>query len=120
MIDEKQLDEWEESTNAASSGPWANPDWFVVDGENEHLFECEQRGDQWLSTAKRKEDAWFLCTAREAMPLLIREVRRLRKLVLRLLEVPEIDNDLYWESHDRSIVEAVENEPVVFEPGEGD
>lgn len=79
MVTEEQLAEWERLTEAATEGPWdvmTREQWeegfpFCADGTNPYTFPVDIDAP----------DAAFIAAAREAVPALVAEVRRLRALL---------------------------------------
>lgn len=80
MISEKQLVEWERLANEATDGPWVygenNCD--VYDVYSEHDPEDVDAVCSDMLFPNSKNDAAFIAAAREAVPRLIAEVRRLQ------------------------------------------
>lgn len=82
---ELDLDAIEERAASATEAPWQTYDAYnslgVEDVESERMLFIENRG---VTTAYHAPDAVFIAHAREDVPLLIAEVRRLRATIDRL------------------------------------
>lgn len=73
-----ELDRWEALANAATPGPWVLVDRDILGGYEVHA------PDDWTVfgyNGPERTDAAFIAAARDAVPALIAEVRRLRGLV---------------------------------------
>ena len=83
MLDEKRLSEIEARANAATPGPW-----FPAGNANGYWVECGEKGEdgernQWIANIDsavkhERPDAAFIADARQDIPELLAEVRRLR------------------------------------------
>lgn len=86
VLSEDRLAEIEERLGRATPGPWACKDrlggggCFVFSEETFHVVAVEEDDDPAVSVPLGRGDAAFIAGAREDVPLLLAEVRRLRAL----------------------------------------
>lgn len=86
VLSEERLREIEERLGRATPGPWACKDrlggggCFVFSEETFHVVALEEDEDPTVSVPLGRADAAFIAGAREDVPLLLAEVRRLRAL----------------------------------------
>jgi hypothetical protein len=109
-LTEQQLTDIETRANAATAGPWCTDSWEIYQGTE------YQPGAEWIGETCRagemddsRADAEFVAAAREDVPALLAEVRRLRAELdeaaedvswLRCLEAAGVDN---WDGYDEAI-----------------
>lgn len=86
-LDEKELARMSEGAARATPGPWAykhrlgGRGCFVFSEDNFHVVAEGDDLDAGITGALRREDAEFIAAAREDVPLLVAEVRRLRAIL---------------------------------------
>lgn len=86
LLTEAKLAEIEERLGRTTPGPWACRDrlggggCFVFSEETFHVVAMEEDDEPALSAPLGRGDAAFIAAAREDVPLLLAEVRRLRAL----------------------------------------
>lgn len=85
-ITDERLRQIEERTTKATAGPWAvdrgeahEGDWFC------HVDGWTDTGTEWLNLAL--DDATFIANARQDVPDLVAEVRRLREMLGRVFSI---------------------------------
>ena len=88
MIDDAKLTEWQALCDAATPGPWVNPDGYCVRHDSDErwlpvCFEwrCCSGNEQVKSVGQGVDDMEFIAAARTALPEAIVEIMRLRALV---------------------------------------
>lgn len=77
MIDECTLKKWEEQCASACEGPWRVSNIKDKNYYPDGVLSLRGKDDVEICGPIAKEDARFMATAREAMPLLIARVREL-------------------------------------------
>jgi hypothetical protein len=86
LLTEAKLAEIEERLERATPGPWACKDrlggggCFVFSEETFHVVALEEDEEPAVAVPLGRGDAAFIAAAREDVPLLLAEVRRLRAL----------------------------------------
>lgn len=86
LLTEERLAEIEERLRRATPGPWACMDrlggggCFVFSEETFHVVALEEDDDPTVAVPLGRADAELIARAREDLPLLLAEVRRLRAL----------------------------------------
>lgn len=86
LLTEAKLAEIEERLGRATPGPWACKDrlggggCFVFSEETFHVVAVEEDEEPAVAVPLGRGDAAFIAAAREDVPLLLAEVRRLRAL----------------------------------------
>ena len=86
VLSEDRLAEIEARLGRATPGPWAYKDrlggggCFVFSEDTFHVVAVEEDEEAAVSVPLGREDAAFIAGAREDVPLLLAEVRRLRAL----------------------------------------
>lgn len=94
MITNEQLAEWERLASEATPGPWtlesgweqSDPGLYITGGgkgPGEGLVYASGdygEPEQYIDVVLREHDAAFAVAAREAVPVLVEEVRRLRAI----------------------------------------
>lgn len=101
MITKKELEEIEARTNAATPEPWTSDDCLVI-GPIPSYAGNEAVCLTLMDTSADSSNAIFIAHAREDVPHLIAEVRRLREALSRSLKHLKLSNELtainavYW------------------------
>lgn len=93
MISEQQLAEWERLANKATEGPW-----YAYEGRDYSEISLNDGTTPRLAkplalVGSKHEDAEFIAVAREAVPALIAEVRKMNKKYALLLEQGREDQE---------------------------
>jgi hypothetical protein len=127
MLSEGRLREIEERCQAATEGPWS-----VNKGESYegcpfcHVDGWEDHGEEWMNLDLA--DAMFVANARQDVPDLLAEVRRLRdawveERATRIYDIDTTDEDAHWddlpdEAQEEYRVKARSDARIVFDRGD--